>query len=133
MMDIDNFKLYNDSYGHQQGDVALKMVANAITAALKRSADMAFRRGGEEFAALLTTTKHEGAVQIAEQIRKSVEDTVIPDIIKGEQHSVTVSIGVASVFPEIGMKIDDLIRQADMALYDAKKTGRNKVCSIFIG
>ena len=130
--DVDFFKNYNDTYGHQQGDAALKVIANAITAALKRSSDMAFRWGGEEFTAVLVDTELEGAMLVAERIRESVESVPILDIGGGASHSITISVGVASASPGNDNNYAELIRFADMALYNAKKNGRNKVCSDFI-
>ena len=129
MIDIDNFKSFNDTYGHQQGDIALKAVAGTIVGALKRSSDMAFRWGGEEFTAILMDTSIEGALLVAERIRTGVENTLIPDINGDNPKTVTVSIGVASEIPEYGGKIANLIRRADVAMYVAKESGRNKVSS----
>ena len=129
MLDVDNFKNYNDTYGHQQGDAALKVIANTITTALKRSSDMAFRWGGEEFAAVLVDTTLDGAVIVAERIRESVEGAAIPDIGGGAPHNITVSVGVASQNPGNDNNYPELIRLADLALYNAKNSGRNRVCS----
>jgi diguanylate cyclase (GGDEF)-like protein len=119
MIDIDNFKDYNDEYGHLQGDAVLKDVAATIKQSFNRSVDFAARWGGEEFAVLLPNTDLSGAMVIAELIRKNVEKT-----------SLTVSIGVATHTPEHLDLISDFINSADKALYNAKKTGKNRVCTI---
>ena len=128
MIDVDHFKMYNDSYGHQQGDVALQTVAGAITSSLKRSIDIAARWGGEEFSVLLPNTALEGAMLVAEDIRRNVESAQIPDADGVSHHNVTISTGVAPMPPANG-SIADLIRRADEALYAAKDMGRNRVCA----
>jgi len=127
MIDVDNFKKYNDSFGHQQGDVALISVVNSFGQALKRPGDFAVRWGGEEFIVLLPNTNLNGAVDVAEQIRSGVEATEIP----GENNlskKVTVSIGVHTLTHDQDVTIDELISSADTALYEAKNAGRNRVC-----
>ena len=126
MIDIDNFKIYNDSYGHQQGDTALVTVAKAFNQALKRPGDFAVRWGGEEFIILLPNTESSGAMEVAEQVRRSVEETVVP----GKRISkVTVSVGVHTWKHGRESTIDELITNADSALYEAKRRGRNRVCN----
>jgi len=129
MIDVDHFKIYNDTHGHQQGDVALQTVADAIVFSLKRSIDIAARWGGEEFAVLLPNTKLDGAVKVAEQVRKNVEKASIPSSEGEKDHKVTISIGVTSLVPSSENYIAKLIMLADKALYKAKDSGRNKVCS----
>jgi len=129
MIDVDHFKIYNDTHGHQQGDVALQTAADAIVASLKRSIDIAARWGGEEFAVLLPNTKLDGAVKVAEEIRANVEKASIPYGDGAESHKVTISIGVSSMIPSSENYIAKLITQADKALYKAKDTGRNRVSS----
>ena len=129
MIDVDHFKMYNDTHGHQQGDVALITVASAITSSLKRATDIAARWGGEEFAVLLPETELAGALTVAEEIRKNVETSMIPGDDGVEIHNVTISIGVAPIIPTEDTNISELIRRADEALYKAKDTGRNRVCS----
>jgi len=127
VMDIDNFKTYNDTHGHQQGDAALKMFADISTKTLKRAVDFVARWGGEEFIILLPGTEIEGAAEIAERIRKNIEVVIIPTE-KGEDTSVTVSIGIHSTVPEACsiVNIDEFIKRADKALYKAKELGRNR-------
>jgi len=129
MIDVDHFKMYNDTYGHPQGDVALQTVADAVVSSLKRSSDIAARWGGEEFAVLLPNTSKEGVLTIAESIRKSVEEATITAADGKSHHNVTISIGVALMFPGKENNITDLILQADEALYEAKDHGRNRVYS----
>jgi len=129
MLDIDHFKRYNDTYGHQQGDETLKVVAASISKALFRSTDTAYRWGGEEFAILLVETSLESAAIVAERVRKNVETTLVPNLSGGDSLSVTVSVGVASAQPGADVDIAHMIKQADMALYAAKESGRNRVCT----
>ena len=127
MIDVDRFKNYNDTYGHLQGDVALQAIAGTLTQTLKRPADFAARWGGEEFAVLLPSTDIDGAMLIAELIRESIENTSIPCSADIFTH-VTVSIGANARLPAQNDSMNDFIHCADMALYAAKETGRNKVC-----
>ena len=129
MIDVDHFKMYNDAHGHPQGDVALQKVADAIITSSKRSIDIAARWGGEEFSVLLPNTELEGAMKVAEEIRQSVEDAIIPNADGTDNHNVTISIGVAPIVPSNDNSISQLIIQADKALYKAKDKGRNTVCS----
>jgi len=126
IMDIDKFKVYNDTYGHQQGDIALKTFAETASNALGRANDFIARWGGEEFVILLSNTDMEGAEEVAENVRKAVEDSIIytedEDVTR-----VTVSIGVNSVVPTAETSTADFIKAADKALYDAKENGRNRV------
>jgi len=126
MLDVDHFKIYNDTHGHQQGDVALQTVAGTISSSLKRKTDIAARWGGEEFAVLLPNTEIIGAMQVAEDIVKNIESTKIPCSDGETFHNTTISIGVAQMLPEDDLSIANLILQADMALYKAKDMGRNR-------
>jgi diguanylate cyclase (GGDEF)-like protein len=123
MADIDNFKLFNDTYGHLAGDQALIKIANVIKNVIKRSSDIAARFGGEEFVVMLMNTTAKGAEVVAEEIRKRVEELGIVN----EKSGLTVSLGVASVVPDNDMLPNELIEDADRALYKAKNDGRNKV------
>jgi diguanylate cyclase (GGDEF)-like protein len=127
MMDIDKFKNYNDTFGHQQGDVTLQAVANAIKQALKRSTDFAARWGGEEFVVLLPNTDTNGALLVAEKLRAAIENTAIPCADERGRRA-TISIGVSTHIPKSNSSIEDFISAADHALYKAKETGRNRVC-----
>ncbi|MDR3255555.1 MAG: diguanylate cyclase [Synergistaceae bacterium] len=129
MMDVDKFKTYNDTYGHPQGDVLLQTIARVFEAAVRRSADMVARMGGEEFAAILPGTDLEGAVAVGETIRENVRAAVVPFPGTGKLTSATISVGAASITPRHGNAMGDFIRKADEMLYNAKKSGRDKVCS----
>jgi diguanylate cyclase (GGDEF)-like protein len=126
MIDIDFFKKYNDTYGHRQGDELLKTAGKIFKSSLKRSTDFIARLGGEEFGALLHATNSYQANVTAERIRKSVENQVILTAT-GEKTNFTVSIGVASVIPNINMEYSFLVEEADKALYKAKQNGRNRI------
>jgi diguanylate cyclase (GGDEF)-like protein len=119
MLDVDEFKSYNDRYGHPAGDAALKIVAGVLKDIL-RGADVAARYGGEEFAILLPQTTSTEAAAIAERLRQRVEHTEFP------KRKVTISIGIASCSNEIDTP-EDIIGAADHALYEAKNHGRNNV------
>jgi diguanylate cyclase (GGDEF)-like protein len=123
MIDVDNFKAVNDTYGHPAGDQVLKAVAQCILRST-RGEDADFRYGGEEFAVTLTATGSAGGEFVAERIRKRIESTVFT----AEEHhlNLTVSIGVASC-PENATTIREFISAADKALYEAKRKGKNKV------
>jgi diguanylate cyclase (GGDEF)-like protein len=128
MLDIDKFKIYNDTYGHPQGDILLQAVAEAIRKTLNRPADFAARWGGEEFMVLLPDTSIEGTVIIAEQIRLNIKNTIVP-CADGKKTSATVSLGADSIIPDEGYSSADLIAEVDKLLYAAKKNGRNRTCS----
>ncbi|GGA20327.1 diguanylate cyclase [Okeania sp. KiyG1] len=127
MVDIDYFKPYNDTYGHQQGDKCLQQVAQTISAAVKRAGDFVARYGGEEFVVVLPNTPIEGALKVAEDIRRQIEALRIPHTASPVSKWVTSSLGVANghCCTESNPKI--LLEAADMALYDAKNAGRNQV------
>lgn len=126
LCDVDHFKLYNDEFGHQAGDMCLKKVAAVLTEQLKRPADIAARYGGEEFAVVLPETSLEGALKLAESCRAKLENLALehPETNAGV---VTMSIGVASLVPVPEHSAADLIASADRALYEAKASGRNCV------
>ena len=127
MMDIDFFKLYNDTYGHQAGDDCLKKVARTIEKSLRRPGDLVARYGGEEFVAILSDTPKKGAFGLAEKVRASVEALEIPHQASPVNKFVTISLGVASRVPERGDASSILISEADQSLYKAKQEGRNRV------
>jgi two-component system chemotaxis family response regulator WspR len=127
MIDIDDFKKYNDTYGHVAGDEALKQVAAALRRQCKRPADLAARFGGEEFTAVLPATTHEGAHSVAESIRTSVESLAIVHSKSTVAPHLTLSLGGATTIPSPGTSYDPLIEAADRALYEAKRTGKNRV------
>ncbi|MCG8378319.1 MAG: GGDEF domain-containing protein [Proteobacteria bacterium] len=126
MIDIDNFKKYNDEYGHLAGDIALRTVSKTIVQYL-RPEDLVTRYGGEELFALLPELDVKSTFTVAERLRKAVKQTKIIDKEGNHLPSVTISIGVAEMQdPDDSHK---LIEAADMAMYKAKHTGRDKVCS----
>lgn len=125
MLDIDFFKEVNDTYGHQAGDTVLQAIGNVFQDSIRKS-NVAARLGGEEFAILLPATDSNAAVLAAERLRVFIANMkviVLPDL----SIKVTVSIGIATL-EDKNINIDTLLDQADKALYEAKKTGRNKVC-----
>jgi diguanylate cyclase (GGDEF)-like protein len=126
MLDIDHFKLYNDSYGHREGDVCLQKIAQVCSASIVRASDLFARYGGEEFAVVLGDADPIAGIVVAERVRAAVEALSIPHAEK-EGGIVTVSIGVASMTPERSLKPGELIERADKALYQAKHGGRNRV------
>jgi diguanylate cyclase (GGDEF)-like protein len=126
-LDLDFFKYYNDTYGHQEGDDCLKQVAAAAGAILKRPGDLLARYGGEEFVVILPGTSLAGAAKVAEAIRQAVEQCNIPHSASPIAAHVTVSVGVAGGRVTQGDKPSDFIARADKALYEAKHSGRNRV------
>ncbi|MDR3539615.1 MAG: diguanylate cyclase [Desulfosporosinus sp.] len=127
MADIDNFKLYNDNYGHIQGDDCLILVAKSLVSCTKRPSDMVARYGGEEFIALLPNTDKKGALLVAERMRNSIEKLAIKHDQSQVAHCVTISLGVAEIIPQPFDLLADFIKIADNALYAAKREGRNIV------
>jgi diguanylate cyclase (GGDEF)-like protein len=125
--DIDYFKRFNDTYGHQAGDECLVRVAQAMEETLNRPADLVARYGGEEFIALLVDTVIEGARMLAERMRARVEALHVEHRGSGVGSYLTVSLGVASVVPKPALRPEDLVDLADRALYAAKGGGRNRV------
>ncbi|MET0015020.1 MAG: diguanylate cyclase [Sedimenticola sp.] len=129
MIDIDHFKLYNDRYGHRQGDECLIQVSRLIEKCLHRPSDLAARYGGEEFCCVLPDTPLEGAVDVAEAIRSIVIEEAIPHASSPVAAHVTLSLGVATLVPSSEKSPNDLILFADQVLYKAKSEGRNRVIS----
>jgi diguanylate cyclase (GGDEF)-like protein len=130
-IDVDRFKLFNDSYGHAAGDEVLAKVAQCMAPEARRSSDISARYGGEEFTLVLPGTGHEGAVQVAESIRQRVQGLNIS--YEGNKTGVvTVSIGCATGLPVEGEDPDRLLASADEQLYRAKSLGRNQVQSIVV-
>ena len=125
MADLDNFKEYNDKYGHIAGDEALKEVGEVLAYSI-RETDVASRFGGEEFLISLSHTDKEGAIKVGEKIRRAVEERIFD--LKGKKTRVTMSLGVATS-PEDGTAFDELLEASDRAMYHAKEKGRNLVCS----
>jgi diguanylate cyclase (GGDEF)-like protein len=128
-VDIDHFKAYNDSYGHQAGDACLADVARAIRDSAQRGSDLCARYGGEEFVVLLPQTTQEHALAVAKRVRQAVEALGVPHQASPIAKVVTVSVGVASLVPTAHMPESWLLDRADKALYTAKDNGRNRVCA----
>ncbi|NEQ37144.1 MAG: diguanylate cyclase [Okeania sp. SIO3I5] len=127
MFDVDHFKLYNDFYGHQAGDQCLFKIAQTAQKIVKRPADLLARYGGEEFAVILPNTDKEGTSMVAAEIQSAVKDLGIPHT-EVEKQIITISLGVATMMPSIDQTLQELILEADKALYRAKQQGRD--CSI---
>ena len=127
LCDIDYFKAYNDTYGHQTGDNCLYEVAKAIDRAVKRPGDVAFRYGGEEFAVILPHTEEQGAIKVAQEIHQQIRDLQIPHASSGVGDTISLSLGVSSMIPNGQTSSHVLVSAADKALYDAKLNGRNCV------
>ncbi len=127
MLDVDKFKSYNDTYGHQRGDSCLKQIAEACMDVVSRPGDLVARFGGEEFVVILPNTEIQGAVHLANEICQDLRSRRLP-------HSgnlpgiVTISAGCATLVPRFGKHTPELIEMADRALYKAKFNGRNQVC-----
>ena len=128
LCDVDSFKAYNDHYGHLAGDEVLKTVAQTIAHQL-RSGDTSYRYGGEEFLIILPEQILEAATAAADRIRKAVEELRIPHEASDPGGIVTVSVGVAATSTGHPTNADEVLKQADAALYRAKKAGRNRVAS----
>ncbi|KAF0099466.1 MAG: hypothetical protein FD144_3805 [Rhodospirillaceae bacterium] len=128
MMDVDNFKKFNDHYGHQAGDSCLKAVAAALAAEARRPGDLAARYGGEEFVLLLPNTDEVGCALVAERIRQALETLKLPHALNPPAKRVTLSIGGATGWPnaETQSNHPSLIAAADRALYAAKNAGRDR-------
>ena len=126
-IDIDYFKQYNDTYGHEGGDHCLARVAELLCRQVQRPGEMVARFGGEEFAVILPETDAAHAQVVAESIRSELEQQCIPHAGSGISAFLTLSVGVSTTLPNLGQAIDDLRQIADLALYEAKNTGRNKV------
>lgn len=128
LLDLDHFKLLNDTRGHREGDRALQLITRYLAESLRRTSDLVARYGGEELAILLPDTDLPGALKVAEQLRDGIEKLAIahPAAPSGR---ITASVGVAVLTPVPGQRLDELIEAADLALYRAKREGRNRVCA----
>lgn len=126
MIDIDEFKKYNDHYGHLQGDAVIKQVAKTIEVALFRSEDFVSRYGGEEFLVAMPNVDREGAVTVAQRIQEVIEELHIPHEFSSVRNYITLSIGVSTIVPTSEMNSQELIDHADQKMYEAKKNGRNQ-------
>jgi diguanylate cyclase (GGDEF)-like protein len=127
MIDIDYFKQYNDDFGHQDGDFALRSVARIIQGFARRPLDLAARYGGEEFAVILYEASREYVAEVLTRIQRSIAELNIPHEASRVASRLTVSIGAAFILPGANRTHDGLIQLADEALYSAKEQGRNRV------
>jgi two-component system, cell cycle response regulator len=127
LCDVDYFKAYNDTYGHQAGDSCLHEVAKGIERAVKRPADVAFRYGGEEFAVILPHTDGEGAIKVAEEIQEQIQKLDLVHVASKISEIITLSVGVSSIIPSNQTSPHSLISAADSGLYEAKIQGRNRI------
>ncbi|MDC7220587.1 MAG: diguanylate cyclase [Spirochaetales bacterium] len=130
MCDIDYFKQYNDSYGHQAGDDCLRDVAEALQKSVSRPHDFVARYGGEEFTIILPDTDSEGALEVGKRITQAIEDLEIPHEYSSAASNLTLSIGIATMVPDRNQKQSDLLKLADMALYKSKHDGRNLISTL---
>jgi len=132
MIDIDHFKLYNDHYGHPEGDACLRSVTKTLAGVLKRSSDFIARYGGEEFTALLSGTDEAGAKTVAKKMQDAVVQLKIPHAHSSVSDWVSISMGVATMRPVRGFLCQELVNQADHRLYAAKANGRNQYQAVSI-
>jgi diguanylate cyclase (GGDEF)-like protein len=128
LIDIDNFKRVNDTFGHQAGDACLQSVAQCINELFNRPSDVVARYGGEEFIVIMPYIRHDNAMAYAERVRAAISAQRLQ--VDGHSINVTISIGVASGMPDISVDMRQLIARADSALYEAKRQGRDRVCGI---
>lgn len=128
LCDVDYFKRYNDTYGHQSGDECLRQVGLALKASVRRSSDLVARYGGEEFVLVLPRTTAADAVQVATRIRQNVRQQAIEHRQSEISQYLTVSLGIAGAVPTDSQSIEKLMTRADQALYTAKCQGRDRVC-----
>ena len=129
LIDIDHFKSFNDTYGHQKGDECLRTVAQAILGQMRRGHDMAARYGGEEFVCLLPNADASSAFLMAERIRQAIKALAIPHASSNADYVITASIGLASESDFQNKSYVQLLKLADERLYEAKRQGRNRICS----
>lgn len=130
LCDVDYFKRYNDSQGHQQGDDCLRLVAQGLQQVVQRPADLVARYGGEEFVVILPNTHLKGGMRVAEKIRSAIAELAIPHPDSLVSPWVTLSLGVGCLLPRPKRAANDLISIADQALYQAKAEGRDRVCAL---
>jgi len=130
MVDIDDFKLYNDSYGHIQGDKVLQQVANVLRSQMRRPADICARYGGEEFVMLMPDMTAEPAREFAQRLCASIAELNIPHATSHAAACITISVGVKVTMPGLDFDGKTLLKAADDALYEAKKQGRNRIVMV---
>ena len=130
LCDVDDFKAFNDTYGHQAGDDCLRGIARVLNSKIQRPGDLATRYGGEEFAVILPNTSSKGAFYKAESFRREIEMLLIPHTRSSTGDYVTTSFGVSTLMPADDTTPEALIAKTDEALYEAKESGRNKVVAL---
>jgi diguanylate cyclase (GGDEF)-like protein len=128
LLDVDFFKLFNDHYGHQAGDDALRLIAITLKSCLRRPADLVARYGGEEFACVLPETSYDDALALAHELERKVRERGIPHASSTAAPVITISVGIATREAGAVGDLQDLIGLADSLLYQAKHTGRGRVC-----
>jgi diguanylate cyclase (GGDEF)-like protein len=128
LLDVDHFKKYNDHYGHAQGDECLKQVGQVLSGQARRASDLVARYGGEEFCLLLPDTASDQAQARAQAVVEAFAALALPHAKSDTCPHVTASIGVATCWPQAGAESAQLLQMADQALYEAKRTGRNRMC-----
>jgi diguanylate cyclase (GGDEF)-like protein len=128
LCDIDYFKPYNDTYGHQAGDRCLQQVAQTLQKTVRRPADLIARYGGEELAIILPNTQPSGAAHIAQTVCTAIKNLAIPHASSTVHSCITISAGAAGIIPPFDLSVEDLIAAADRALYQAKAAGRDRYC-----
>ena len=133
MIDVDHFKLFNDRYGHQAGDDCLRQIAAALKACLKRPADLVARYGGEEFACILPDTSFHDAIGLGNDLERKIRALRIPHAVSSVTDVITVSVGVATRTVDSAKDAVALVGLADAQLYDAKQSGRGRVCGSPLG
>ena len=131
MLDVDDFKRYNDNYGHQAGDGVLQRLARVLRDTVNRAGDLVARFGGEEFMLVFPSTDVVAARAVALRIQQALEQEAIPHQYSGVSKRVTVSQGLAHALPQEGLTSRELIRRADAALYEAKAAGRNTIKAVW--
>lgn len=129
MADVDFFKKYNDTYGHKAGDQCLSRIAKVLKSFTQRTGDLAARYGGEEFVLLLPNMDNASAYALAEKIRDAVSQATCSGVIRHHGRGVTISLGIATAIPDDERTPDDLVVEADKAMYEAKRAGRNQTVS----
>ena len=129
LLDVDHFKRYNDHYGHQAGDDALRLIASTLKSCLRRPADLVARYGGEEFACVLPETSFDDALSLAHELEHQIRAKEIPHETSEVHPYVTISAGLATRNPQDPGDLAGLIGRADQLLYQAKHTGRAQVCT----
>lgn len=128
MIDVDHFKQYNDTQGHQAGDDCLRQVAGRLASTLMRGGDFVARYGGEEFVCLIDVTDQNGLSVVTEKLRAGIEALELPHGASSASPWVTISVGAALAYPDTRTVAADLLKVADLQLFNAKRLGRNQVC-----